>query len=226
MATGKLREVLDELRTVVLGQSKLLDSILPPIVFLMVNALLGFQAAMWGSLLLAAVIALLRWRRRQSLLYALGGVLGVLLAIAIAQLLGRAEGFFLPSILTGGFTVLLCVGSILVGRPAVAWTSYLTRRWPLGWYWHPQVRPAYSEVTALWALFFAARLLLQLNLFRGAAAGALAAVNLLMGWPALIVLLIASYLYGTWRLHRLCGPSVEEFKAATPPPWQGQQRGF
>ena len=51
-------------------------------------------------------------------------------------------------------------------------------------------------------------------------------VQLLTGWPATILLLIASYLYGTWRLRKLGGPSVEEFKAGTEPPWEGQQRGF
>jgi hypothetical protein len=38
--------------------------------------------------------------------------------------------------------------------------------------------------------------------------------------------LIASYLYGTWRLGTLGGPSVEEFKPGAEPPWEGQQRGF
>jgi hypothetical protein len=38
--------------------------------------------------------------------------------------------------------------------------------------------------------------------------------------------LIASYLYGTWRLRNLGGPSVEEFKSGAEPPWEGQQRGF
>jgi hypothetical protein len=47
-----------------------------------------------------------------------------------------------------------------------------------------------------------------------------------MGWPATILLLAVSYLYGTWRLRNLEGPSVEEFREETEPPWEGQQRGF
>jgi len=39
-------------------------------------------------------------------------------------------------------------------------------------------------------------------------------------------LLVISYLYGTWRLRHLKGPSVEEFKAGAEPPWTGQRRGF
>jgi hypothetical protein len=226
MVFDKLKEIWEELRSVLTGRSNILDSILPPILFLIINAFVGFQIAMWSSLAVAGIITGIRLYRRQPLLYALGGIGGVALAILIALLLGRNEGFFLPNIVTGAFTVLLCLVSVVAGRPIVAWTSHLTRRWPRDWYWHPRVRPAYSEVTWLWVVFFGLRLLLQVNLFQEQAAGLLALVNVLTGWPATIVLLVLSYLYGTWRLRNLGGPSVEEFQAGKEPPWQGQRRGF
>jgi len=226
MALGKFREITDELRTVFAGRSNILDSILPPILFLIINALAGFEIAMWSSLAVAGIITGLRLYRRQRLLYALGGIGGVALAILIALLLGRDEGFFLPNIITGALTVLLCLISVVAGRPIVAWTSHLARRWPRDWYWHPRVRPAYSEVTWLWVVFFGLRFLLQLNLFQEQAAGLLALINVLTGLPATIVLLVVSYLYGTWRLRNLGGPSVEEFKTGKEPPWEGQSRGF
>jgi len=37
---------------------------------------------------------------------------------------------------------------------------------------------------------------------------------------------VLTYLYGTWRLARLGGPSVLEYKEGAAPPWSGQQRGF
>lgn len=222
---GKWRELLDEFR-LVLGAGSLLDAITPPVIFLLINGLLGFQAAMWTSLLLAVLIAALRLSRKQSLLYALAGIGSVGLAILIVWFLGRAEGYFLPNLVSGGMTFALALVSLLIRRPFVAWTSFIARRWPLEWYWHSRVRPAYSEVTIIWTLFFAARLLWQLSLFQAQAADQLAWVNALLGWPALIILLVFSYLYGTWRLGNLKGPSVEEFKNQTPPPWQGQKRGF
>jgi hypothetical protein len=224
--SDKIREVADEFRTVVAGRSNLLDSIVPPVLFLIINALWGFQYAMWGSLIVAGAITLIRLGRRQSLLYALGGIGGVLLAILLAQVLGRAEGYFLPGIITGGLTVLVCLVSVLARRPLVAWTSYIARRWPRAWYWHPRVRPAYSEVTWFWTVFFGLRLLLEIVLFREEAADLLAVAKVLTGWPATIVLLVVSYLYGTWRLRNLAGPSVEEFKQGAEPPWEGQRRGF
>jgi len=222
----KAREILEELRMVLAGRSSLLDSLLPPLFFVLLNAIWGVQVAIWAALGVAVVVAAFRLLRRQSLLYALGGAGGVAVAALVAYLLGRAEGFFLPTIVSGGITLFLCLISVLVGRPIVAVTSFVARRWPLNWYWHPKVRPAYGEVTWIWVLFFGLRLLLQFNLFQQESASLLGIVQFITGWPATIVLLIASYLYGTWRLRKLGGPSVDEFKAGAEPPWQGQQRGF
>jgi hypothetical protein len=224
--SSKLNEILQELRDVVLGSRSIIDIILPPLLFLALVRWAGFSYAVWGSLGLAILLMAWRLLRRQSVLTAVGGIIGVLLSLALVQILNREEGFFLPSILTGVGTVLLTVGSIIAGKPMVAWTSYLARRWPWDWYWHPQVRPAYTEVTWFWAIFFLLRVVLQLNLFQAQAAEQLAGLNLLLGWPATLLLLIFSYLYGTWRLRRLEGPSVAEFQQNAPPPWQGQQRGF
>jgi len=222
----RYEEVLSELRTVVLNRSRWLDSILPPIIFLVLNAIVAYEYAIIGSLFTALLIGLYRLFRKEPLRYAFGGAGGVILAGLVARFVGGAQGYFLPGIISGGLTALLCVVSVLVKRPLVAWTSYITRRWPLDWYWHPQVRPAYSEVTIAWAVFFGMRTLVQFNLFQQQAAGTLGVIQLLTGWPALIILLVLSYLYGMWRLNNLQGPSVEEFKSKTEPPWQGQKRGF
>ena len=222
---SKTRELLEELRSVTNGVG-LMDTILTPVLFLLLNRLAGFQAAMYGAIGTALVIAILRLRRKQSLMYAIAGMGSVALAIALALLLGRSEGYFLPGIVNGGITIALALVSLLIRKPMVAWTSYLARRWPLEWYWHIQVRPAYTEVTLIWTLFFVLRLWWQVALFQGQNTSQLALVNALTGWPATVVLLIISYLYGTWRLGQLQGPSVEEFRAGVPAPWQGQRRGF
>jgi hypothetical protein len=225
-AEGKVGEVWGEFRAVFAGRGNLIDSVLPTVVFVVVNALAGFVYAVWSALALAAVFAIWRLMRRQPVRYAPGGVAAVALATAIALLLDRAEGYFLPAIVTGLATALACVISVVVRRPLVAWTSHFVRRWPRGWYWHPQVRPAYSHVTLAWAVFFGLRVWLQLALLGRAQGTALGAVNLAAGWPATIVLLIGSYLYGTWRLRTLGGPSVAEFEEGAKPPWHGQRRGF
>ncbi len=223
---SRFRELGEEFRTVFAGRGKLADSVIPPLVFVIVNAVLGFETAVWIALALAVLVAVIRLGRKQPLAYALGGLGGVVVAILIAKLLDRAEGYFVPAIATGALTVVLCGVSVVAGRPLVAWTSYIARRWPLGWYWHPRVRPAYTEVTVAWTVFFAVKLAVQILFFQEAEAGALAVVNVLTGWPATVVLLALSYMYGLWRLQHLRGPSVAEFERDAEPPWTGQRRGF
>lgn len=223
---SKSDELLAELRSVVFTQNKWFDSVLPPVAFIILNAFTNLELALAGAIIIALLIGIYRLVRRQAWVYALGGVGGVIIAGLIAWFIGGAEGYFLPGIISGALTAVLCLISIIIKRPLVAWTSYITRRWPLDWYWHPKVLPAYSEVTIIWTLFFALRTFLQFELFQQQAVSTLGIVQLLSGWPALIILLIASYLYGMWRLQNLGGPSVEEFKSGKEPPWQGQKRGF
>lgn len=225
-ANSRFQEIKGELQSVLTGRGNWLDTILPPLFFVLLNALFGFNYAVWGALGIAVLFSIYRLIKRQPVRYALGGVGAVLLAVIIASITGRAEAYFLPGIIIGLLTVVLCAVSLILKRPLVAFTSYITRRWPLDWYWHPRVRPAYSEVTLAWAIFFGLRTFLQFELFQDQAASSLGIFQILSGWPATILLLIASYLYGLWRLGNLAGPSVEEFNQGTPPPWEGQKRGF
>jgi len=220
------KELFEEFKSVFSGSSSLLDSLLPLLLFLIINAAFGFQPALWASLGIGAVITILRLLRRQKAIYALGGLGAALLAICLRYLLDSAQAFFLPAIINGSLTTLVLLTSILVKRPAVAFTSALTRRWPLRWYWHPRVRPAYGEVTAIWVVYSLLKLAVQVVIYRHGNVDGLVLFNLIGGWPALIPLLIISYLYGLKRLRELNDPSVQEFVEALPPPWRSQQRGF
>jgi len=224
---SKLEELIQEFRTVFAGKGgRLLDSFLPLLLFLIGNPILGLNKALWVALGTAGAVAFYRIFRKQNLVYALGGFGGVLLAAVFVWVSGSDTGFFLPGLISGAVTVILCVVSVVLNRPLVAWTSFITRRWPLGWYWHPRVLPAYNEVTMMWAVAFSIRLALEYWLFRQAAFQALGAVRVALGWPYTVVLLVISYLYGLWRLGKLQGPSIEEFKMGKQPPWEGQKRGF
>lgn len=223
---NRFPEIWEELKSVFSGRGSLFDSIIPPVIFLMANGLGGLQAATWVSLASVASISLFRILKRQSLWFALGGLAAALAAVGLSSWMGRQEAYYLPSIINGVGMTLLFLVSLLFKRPMAAYTSYLMRRWPLIWYWRNDVRPAYSEVTLLWTLLFGLRLAVQIVLFQQKAASTLAWLDVLMGWPFLIVILVISYLYGLWRLKNLGGPSVEEWKNKVPPPWQSQRRGF
>jgi len=221
-----LQEIAQELRSVLSGQVPLLDVILPPLAFTVLNGRLDLLPALGISLGVSAGLLIVRLVSGQGVAYTLSGAGLILISGLLAWVTASAEGFFLPGLITSGLTLLAAVISLITGRPLAAWSSHITRGWPLDWYWHPRIRPAYLEVTIAWAVFFLAQFLVQGAAYLWGNASTLGWVQLLSGWPALIPLLIGSYLYGLWRLGKLNGPSVEEFQHDQPPPWEGQQRGF
>lgn len=226
MAESRLNELLDEFKTVFGGNNRITDVVMPPVLFLVANRLWGLQGAIWISLAVAVIFLFYRLRRGQAWGYALAGLLSIVLAAGVSYLTDSASGFFLPDIIMGGLIFLLTFGSALAKRPLAALSSHLTRGWVLSWYWHPKVRPAYTEVTWGWVLFLGLRLYLQVQTYLTGSAKTLGFVQILSGLPALILVLITSYLYGSWRLVNLAGPSVKEFEAGTEHPWQGQKQGF
>ena len=223
----KIRELQSELKTIFASRGvKILDAILPLLIFLVINPLFGLIVAISASIGTAVIFFLIRIIQKDNLFYSLGGLGAVLLAAGFALLSGSDVGFFIPGLVSGGVTVILCFMSVIIKRPLAAFSSHLSRRWPLNWYWHPRIRPAYSEVTLFWGIGFAARLALEFILFKQGAVNSLGLIRTLLGWPYTILILILSYLYGMWRLGVLAGPSVEEFKSQKPEPWMGQKQGF
>ena len=224
---GKFHELREELKSVFSGRGlRILDSLLPLIFFLIAIPQLGLNSALWGAIIVASLFMVYRISQRESLVYSIGGISGVLLASIFVSLSGSERGFFVPGLISGAGTALLCVVSVVINRPLVAWTSHLARRWPLGWYWHHKILPAYNEVTILWGIMFAVRMVIEVWLIQRDSLSLLGTTRALMGWPFTIVLLIISYLYGQWRLAQLQGPSVEEYISGKEPPWLGQKRGF
>lgn len=215
-----------ELRAFFSGDRPIGDSAVPPIVFIAVNAWTGLRWAAAAAVGTAVIFMIFRVRKGKPIIYALGGVAGVGFAAAIALRSDQAEGFFLPGIISNAIYAAAAIISILVRRPLIAFTSWIFHRWPLRWYWRNDVRPAYSEVTILWGLFFAARGWLQFRLFEDANVAALGVIKVLTGTPAVVVLLVVTYVYGTWRLDRLGGPTAAEFQMGASPPFARSHRRF
>jgi hypothetical protein len=226
MSESKWSELKAEFQSVLGGRVHLLDVILPPLLFTLANRNLPLLTSLIISLGSALLILIYRIARKRPVAYALTGIGAIALAALLAWLTQSAEGYFLPRVVMDGLVLLGCIVSALLKRPLAAWSSHLTRGWPPAWYWHERVRPAYTEVTWAWSVYFLFRFGIQLYLYLQGSAQTLGAVQLLTGWPLLILVLGGSYIYGTWRLQQLAGPGVEEFEAGAEPPWEGQQRGF
>jgi len=224
---SKIQEIREELKEVFSGKKiKIWDSIIPLVVFLGVNQLFDLNYALVFSMLSGVVFLIYRLWKKEKLAYAFAGLAVVAIAAGMAYLSKSGAAFFIPGLITGIITVVLCFGSVLIKKPIAAWSSRLTRRWPKDWYALKNVRPAYSEVTLFWGIAFGLRTVLEMWLLLIDALNAAGAVKIFLGWPYTIAILIFSYLYGNWRLRKLGGPGVEEFQAGSPPPWKGQIKGF
>jgi len=220
----KSQEIWEELNSVLSG--KTFDALLPPIIYAVVNAIFGLVPAVTTAIGVAILIGLIRILRKQAWYYAFGGLIAVGIAAGLALFTRNAANYFIPTIISSGLLLVLAFVSILINKPLAAWASHLTRGWPLNWFWRSDVKPAYREVTWMWLLFIAGRLVIQVWLFQQGQTGQLAWANTLLGWPVTILVLVVSYIYGIWRLRKLGGPGVEEFQEGQEPPWKGQTRGF
>jgi hypothetical protein len=224
--TKIISELLQELRIVLSGRNNTLDTIIPPLLYTLVNMFAGLLPAALAALILAMIFTIVRLVRNQPWLYALSGFGLTLFAAGLAWFTKNAASFFLPDLLTGGIILIVALLSIWAGKPLAAWSSHLTRAWPKEWYWLPNICPAYSEVTWIWAAFIALRLITQFYIYQQGNTSLLGWANILLGWPVTVFVLIISYLYGIKRLSKLGGPSVEEFLSHQSAPWKGQTKGF
>ncbi len=57
---ARIKELVEEFRLVFTGRGGFIDTVLPPLLFLIVNAIFGFTAAMWASLGLGAALTFIR----------------------------------------------------------------------------------------------------------------------------------------------------------------------
>lgn len=219
-----LREVGEELIQVFRGRS--LDVLIPPILFLVLLQWFDLLSALIGSLVLAILLFARRLWMKDNLVYAIGGLIGVLFASLMTYLSDNASNFFLPDIIGTSTLIVATMGSIVAKRPIAAYVSHITRGWDYAWFQREDVRPAYMEVSILWLGFFVIRLTVEVYLYATSTVADLVVANVILGFPLTIGVLVVSYVYGIYRLRRLGGPGVDEFQANATPPYRGQTRGF
>lgn len=218
------KDVWDELRT--LSKGKTIDALIPPFIYVILNGFFTIQIGFAGAILTATLIGIYRFKNKTTLKYAFLGLLGVIFAASLALLSKNASNFYLPKLLTSIGLSITALVSLIVKKPMAAWLSHLSRGWEFNWYFRNDIRPAYSEVTFIWFLLFTLRGSLQYVLLIREDLTGLFIINTLLGTPLTVAVLMISYVYGIWRLKKLKGPSIDEFRVGTPKPWVGQTKGF
>ena len=218
------KEIYEELILVLRG--KTLDTLLPPIVFIITLNLFNLNVSIITSISLSILLWLHRAIRHDNQKYAIFGLLGVIIASLFAYLNNDPRTYFIPDILGSGFILILTVYTLVINKPLAAYVSHLTRGWPLAWFWRKDILPAYREVTWFWLFYFVIRTSVETILFLSDSIDQLVWFNTFIGFPLLIAILTVSYIYGMWRLNQLKGPGVDEFIEEKEPPFRGQTRGF
>jgi hypothetical protein len=180
------------------GRRGVVDGGLPPLLFALVNAVVGAnttrQTGLWAAIGAAAVVGLvivvLRRARREPLRQALGGLAGLAIAIGFALQSGEARGFFLPGIYVDAAYATVFFGSALVGRPLIGVIYGLLSGRRGHWRQDPSLRRTLTWATVGWSLVFAVRAGGQAYFYLGDQPALLAAGKLVLGWP-LTVLAVA-----------------------------------
>ena len=177
------------------GWRGLVDSGLPVVVFVGVNAAAGLSAAIWAAVGAGVLLLVLRLLRRETVQQAVSGFVGVALAAYIASRTGEAKGFFLLGIWASFLYAGLFALSAVLRWPLVGVVWEYVDGLGSGWRRDRALMRVYTWTTALWVGVFLSRGLVQRFLYEEDRTGWLAVARLAMGYPmtvgALAVTVIA-----------------------------------
>ena len=200
------------------GWRGVLESVLPSLAFLIVYTVWQqLVPALAISVGLALVFTIVRLVMRQPVSAALGGLIAVGAAAALALWTGRAEDNFIWGFITNGLYGTAFLVSALVGWPLIGLAVGFLMGEGIRWREDARKRRAFFWLSMAWAALFAARLAVQLPLYFAASAAvegspeqvalasALGAAKLVMGLP-----LFAPLVAVTWLAVRALYPRAKD----------------
>lgn len=173
----------------------------------------GLQAAAVAGVATAVLLLLVRVVQRSTLRFVGHGLVGIVIAAAIALATGRAETAFLPGLLQAGAWAAGLGLSMLVRRPAAGYVIGAILSDPTGWRDHPAIVRLSNRLTLVLLVPMVLRVAVQLPLYLAAEVGWLAVARVALGWPlTLATLAVAGALLARGRtpLHDRRDPSGEK----------------
>jgi hypothetical protein len=182
------------------GKRGLVDSGLPAVVFVGVNAVVDAFAARSTALhvAIAAAVAcglgvvVLRLVRKETVQQAVSGFLGLAIAVFFAARSGQARDFFKPGIYINAAYGAVFLGSVLVRRPLVGAIYSAVDGLGSAWRTDRRLLRVFSVATVGWALVFALRAVVQTVFYNADRPDLLAISKLLLGWPLTIAAVAAT----------------------------------
>jgi intracellular septation protein A len=167
------------------GWSGVIDAGLPFVVFTTAYLVTdrNLETTLYAAVGTAAVLALLRLVRRQSLQQVFSGLIGIGIAAFLAQRTGNADNFFLPGIITNAVYASVCLVSIAIHKPLLGYVIEAMRGRDMSWVRDPAAHRLFSTITWLWALIFGVRVAIMFPLYLLGQTTALGTLKVLLGYP-------------------------------------------
>jgi hypothetical protein len=178
------------------GPREAVEGAAPSVTFVVAYALAGASLAIALALALgiAAVVAAVRLVRHESLRHVLGGLAAVAIAAAVAARTGRAEDYFLPSLLANVGAALIWAASVLAGWPLLGVIVGAAAGQRTRWRGDSDLVRAYSRASWIWAVSFVVRAAVMTPLYLAGEVLALGVAKVVLGWPMVLVVIWLSWL--------------------------------
>ncbi|GAY10847.1 DUF3159 domain-containing protein [Pseudonocardia sp. N23] len=180
------------------GVSGVVYSSVPVAVFIVVNILASLKPALFAAVGAGVAIAIVRIVRKEKLQPVVSALIGVAVCAFIANRSGQARDFYLPGLLLSAALGLACLVSVIARWPLAGVIWHGINGDGQGWRSDRRMLRAYMLATGLWALVFAARVVVQGWLYNVDEANWLGIARLLMGYPLMGVALLGTVLAVRW----------------------------
>lgn len=178
------------------GPLGIAEATLPFLAFTIVWTATGREVVAGAIVAVAISAVLAAWRilRRESVQFAISGLIGVAIGAFVASRTGNAEDFFLPGILINAASGTAYLVSILVRRPLIGLIASLVTQEGPRWHEDPDRRRLYTRASWIWVSLFAFRLSIQLPLYLTESVNPLAVARVITGLPLFALGLWLTYL--------------------------------
>jgi hypothetical protein len=169
------------------GARGMIESALPFVAFT-IAWLAGRQLypALAAAVGAAVILAIIRLVQRESVKFVVQAVIPTAIAALVATRTGRAQDLFLPGILYNGGLAVLSVITIAIRWPLVGFIIGAAIGDPTGWAKDRGLVRMTSKLTAVLAVPYVARFVLQLPLYLAGQVVLLGIAKVALGWPLLI----------------------------------------
>ena len=188
------------LREILGGRGGAVDASAPAMAFvtafLVADAAGSGYAVAWGggvAVAVAAVVGAVRLRQGRRLRAVLLGLLGVVLAAAIALYTGRAVDYFLGQIAVNAMSAVAWLVSILVRWPLLGVVVGLALRQGTRWRRDPDLLRGYQRASWVWVGQYLTRLAVFLPLWAAGSVWALGIARVALTWPLVALCVVASW---------------------------------